>query len=83
MGMKKPKTPPKRWRTKEARELAKAVTKAGGTVSVTGPGAMRIDGPDGHTTVSQSPATGRAGGKMMTNIYKQIERKTGLKLSED
>lgn len=83
MAMKKPRSQPRRFRTKEARELVRAVEAVGGTVTMTAVGALRIQGPEGHCTVSQDISGGRAAGKRQGNVYAQIERKTGLVFPKD
>jgi GTP cyclohydrolase I len=49
---------PERWRSPAARDLAKAIRKAGGTVERTGVGKMKVTGPAGTATIAYLPAPG-------------------------
>lgn len=69
---------PKRWRSKEAREIAEAVEKTGGTVELTGKGHLKITGPDGVAIVASAPGTGHQAGRALANTWATIERETGL-----
>ena len=62
MALKKPPTP-KRWRSKEAKEIAAAVQRAGGQVERTASGHLKVTGPAGSAIVASAPNTGRAGGR--------------------
>jgi hypothetical protein len=75
MAKKKPGTP-KRWRTKEAREVVSAVKAAGGQVELTSDGHLRITGPDGEAIVASAPGAGR----VLTMTYATIRRETGLEV---
>jgi hypothetical protein len=44
---------PERWRSSAARDLVKAVRKAGGTVERAGTGRLKITGPKGSVTVAE------------------------------
>lgn len=44
---------PERWRSSAARDLVKAVRKAGGTVERAGVGRLKITGPKGSVTVAE------------------------------
>lgn len=67
-----------RWPSKEARQIAKAVEAAGGTVERTGQGHMKIIASDGRTAIVASrPETNRAG-RGLAQTLKTIEQKTGL-----
>jgi hypothetical protein len=44
---------PERWRSAAARDLVKAVRKAGGTVERAGTGRLKITGPKGSVTVAE------------------------------
>ncbi|HEX2745519.1 MAG TPA: hypothetical protein VHO07_02965, partial [Streptosporangiaceae bacterium] len=73
MAKKKPPTP-KRFRSKEARELAAAITAAGGSVALTTRGHLKITGPAGTANVASDLATGRT----LANTWATITAKTGL-----
>ena len=77
MALKKKNTP-KRWRSKEAREIAKAVARAGGSVERTGKGHLKITGPKGTAIIASAPDTGRQGGRALANTWATITDKTGL-----
>lgn len=79
MALKKQKTP-KRWRSKEAREIARQVTAAGGTVERTASGHLRITGPEGTAVVASAPDTGLQGGRALHNTWATITARTGLSL---
>jgi cold shock CspA family protein len=79
----KKQRPPKRWRTKEAREIAETVQKAGGTVELTGKGHLKITGPEGTAIVASAPDTGRQGGRALANTLATIQRETGLRVAPD
>lgn len=78
---RKKQGPPKRWRSKEAREIAAVVEKAGGTVELTGKGHLRITGPAGIAIVASAPDTGHQGGRALANTWTTIERETGLSVA--
>lgn len=80
---RKKQGPPKRWRTKEAREIAETVQKAGGDVELTGKGHLKITGPDGTAIVASAPDTGRQGGRALVNTLATIQRETGLRVASD
>lgn len=61
------------WRSKEAREIAKAVKKAGGEVERTGQGHMKVTGPIGVAFIPSEPGSNR-----LAQAYETIERCTGL-----
>lgn len=63
-------------RNKEARQLIKVIEAAGGTVEQTGPGKLRVHGPDGTAMIGDRVTAGRA----MTEARKTIARYTGLVL---
>lgn len=50
---------PERWRSKAARELAREVRRAGGSVERTGRGRLKITGPSGSITVHEPGAETR------------------------
>jgi hypothetical protein len=62
MALKKQATP-KRWRSKEAKEIVAAVQRAGGQVERTASGHLKVIGPAGSAIVASAPNTGRAGGR--------------------
>jgi hypothetical protein len=64
---------PGRGRTKEARELARAVAAAGGVVERTGKGHLKITGPSGTAIVASDP-----GSNSMAQTLRTIRRETGL-----
>ncbi len=73
MAKKKPATP-KRFRSKEARELAAAITAADGSVELTTRGHLKVTGPAGTAIVASDLATGRT----LANTWATITAKTGL-----
>jgi len=75
---RKKQRPPKRWRSKEAREIAEAADKAGGVVELTGKGHLKITGPAGVAIVASAPGTGHQAGRALANTWATIERETGL-----
>jgi hypothetical protein len=79
MALKK-RTTPKRWRSKEAREIATAVQRAGGQVERTASGHLKVIGPAGSAIVASAPNTGRTGGRAIHNTLATIRSKTGLDL---
>jgi hypothetical protein len=70
-----PRTDGGTWRSKEARDIARAVRKAGGTVERTGKGHMKVTGPDGFAIVPSDPGSNR-----LAKQYETIQRETGLVL---
>jgi|SRR5215211_5322167 len=60
MALKKQATP-KRWRSKEAKEIVAAVQRAGGQVERTASGHLKVIGPTGSAIVASAPNAGRAG----------------------
>lgn len=81
MALKKQSTP-KRWRSKTARDIARAVESAGGTVERTAKGHLKITGPKGFAVVASAPDTGHQGGRALANTWATITDKTGLSLPE-
>src|SRR6266545_3382630 len=79
MALKKQATP-KRWRSKEAKEIVAAVQRAGGQVERTASGHMKVIGPAGSAIVASAPNTGRAGGRAVHNTLATIRSKTGLEV---
>jgi cold shock CspA family protein len=77
MALKKQSTP-KRWRSREAREIARAVELAGGTVERTANGHLKVTGPEGVAVVASAPDTGHQGGRALANTWATITRETGL-----
>lgn len=78
---RKKQGPPKRWRSKAAREIAAAVEKADGAIELTGKGHLRITGPLGIAIVASDPDTGHQGGRALANTWATIERETGLQVA--
>src|SRR5512132_1255509 len=77
MALKKQATP-KRWRSKEAKEIVAAVQRAGGQVERTASGHLKVIGPAGSAIVASAPNSGRAGGRAVHNTLATIRSKTGL-----
>ena len=77
MALKKPASP-KRWRSKQAKEIVAAVQRAGGQVERTASGHLKVIGPAGSAIVASAPNTGRAGGRAVHNTLATIRSKTGL-----
>ena len=78
-GVKK-EAAPKRWRSKEAKEIVAAVQRAGGQVERTASGHLKVIGPAGSAIVASAPNTGRAGGRAVHNTLATIRSKTGLQV---
>ena len=79
MALKRRATP-KRWRSKEAKEIVAAVQRAGGQVERTASGHLKVIGPTGSAIVASAPNTGRAGGRAVHNTLATIRSKTGLEV---
>jgi hypothetical protein len=79
MALKKQATP-KRWRSKQAKEIAAAVQRAGGRVERTAGGHLKVIGPAGSAIVASAPNDGRAGGRAVHNTLATIRSKTGLEV---
>src|SRR5215211_4209147 len=79
MALKKQATP-KRWRSKEAKEIVASVQRAGGQVERTASGHLKIIGPVGSAVVASAPNAGRAGGRAVHNTLATIRSKTGLQV---
>src|ERR671932_739797 len=62
MALKK-QVSPKRWRSKEAKEILATVQRAGGQVERTASGHLKVIGPAGSAIVASAPNTGRTGGR--------------------
>jgi hypothetical protein len=77
--LKKQRTP-KRWRSKEAKEVVAAVQRAGGQVERTASGHLKVIGPTGSAIVASAPNAGRAGGRAVHNTLATIRSKTGLQV---
>lgn len=69
------------WRTKTGREIAKRVRAAGGEITLTRGGHLKVTGPQGTAIVSSAPPVSRAGGRALANTWRTIERYTGLKMT--
>ena len=76
MALKKQPTP-KRWRSKEAKEIVAAVQRAGGQVERTASGHLKVIG---SAIVASAPNSGRAGGRAVHNTLATISTKTGLQV---
>jgi hypothetical protein len=79
MALKK-QASPKRWRSKEAKEIVVAVQRAGGQVERTASGHLKVIGPAGSAIVASAPNSGRAGGRAVHNTLATIRSKTGLEV---
>jgi hypothetical protein len=77
MALRKQATP-KRWRSKEAKEVVAAVQRAGGRVERTASGHLKVIGPAGSAVVALAPQAGRSGGRAVHNTLATIRSKTGL-----
>jgi hypothetical protein len=75
MALKKQPTP-KRWRSREAKEIVAAVQRAGGQVERTASGHLKVTGPAGAAIVASAPNAGRA----VHNTLATIRSKTGLQV---
>jgi hypothetical protein len=62
-------------RSKEARNIVRAVAKAGGTWERTGKGHLRIQGPKGIAFIASDPGSNR-----LATAIETVESQTGLKL---
>ncbi len=72
---------PERWRSKAARDLARAVRKAGGDVERAGTGRLKITGPSGSVTIAEPGAETRSDlGR--SSAARLIENATGLQITE-
>ena len=71
---------PKRWRSKQAKQIVAAVQRAGGQVERTASGHLKVIGPAGSAIVASSPNTGRTGGRAVHNTLATIRNKTGLEV---
>ena len=71
---------PKRWRSKEAKEIVAAVQRAGGQVERTASGHLKVIGPAGAAIVASAPNAGRTGGRAVHNTLATIRSKTGLEV---
>jgi hypothetical protein len=79
MALKRRATP-KRWRSKEAKEIVAAVQRAGGQVERTASGHLRVIGPTGTAIVASSPNASRTGGRALHNTLATIRSRTGLEV---
>jgi hypothetical protein len=79
MALKKQVTP-KRWRSKEAKQIVAAVQRAGGQVERTASGHLKVTGPTGSAIVASAPNAGRGGGRAVHNTPASIRSKTGLQV---
>jgi hypothetical protein len=71
---------PKRWRSKEAKQIVAAVQRAGGQVERTASGHLKVIGPTGSAIVASAPNAGCAGGWAVHNTLATIRGKTGLRV---
>ena len=85
MALKKQATP-KRWRSKEAKEIVAAVQRAGGQVERTASGHLKVIGPTGSAIVASAPNAGRAGwagGPQHPGHDQEQDRATGMNRSAE
>jgi hypothetical protein len=68
-----------RWRSPAARDLAKAVKKAGGEVERVGVGKMKVTGPLGSVTIHE-PSSETRKDLARSSASRLIAEKTGLEL---
>ena len=78
MALKK-QTTPKRWRSKEAKEIVTAVQRAGGQVERTASGHLKITGPAGSAVVASAANAGRASGRAVYNTLPRSGARPGLR----
>jgi hypothetical protein len=71
---------PKRWRSKEAKEIIAAVQRAGVQVERTASGHLKVTGPGGFAIVVSTPNSGRTGGAPSTTPLATIRSKTRLEV---
>jgi hypothetical protein len=76
MALKKHATP-KRWRSKQAKQIVAAVPRAGGQAARTASGHLKVIGPTGSASVASAPNSGRAAGRAVHNTLATIRSKTG------
>ena len=76
MALKKQATP-KRWRSKEAKEIVTAVQRAGGQVERTASGHLKVIGPAGSAIVASAPNSGRSGGRAVHNTWPRSGARPG------
>jgi hypothetical protein len=79
MALKKRATP-RRWRSKEAKNIVAAEQQAGGQVERTASGHLKVIGPAGSAIVASAPNSGRTGGRAVHNTLATIRSKTGLEV---
>ena len=70
---------PERWRSNAARQLVKAVRRAGGTVDRAGPGRIKVTGPRGEITL-QEPSGDTRRDLRKDSAAGKIAEATGLNL---
>lgn len=68
-----------RWRSAAARELVKAVRRAGGEVERVGTGRLRVTGPGGTVTLRE-PSRDTRRDQRRESAVRLIEERTGLTL---
>lgn len=68
-----------RWRSPAARNLARAVRRAGGTIDRAGVGKLRITGPGGSVTIHE-PGSQVRPDKARDDAARKIRARTGLEL---
>lgn len=72
---------PKKWPSRQAREIGEAALRAGGAVRLTRKGHLRIAGPAGLAFVAGTPSQTRQGGRTRANYTAVVRREAGLPLA--
>ena len=73
---------PERWRSGEARQLAAAVRKAGGSIERAGKGRLAVTGPEGTVTI-QEPGGETRRDLRRSSAVRLVEERTGLVLGSE
>jgi hypothetical protein len=68
-----------RWRSSAARDLAKAIRRAGGDVERAGVGRLKVTGPKGSVTIAE-PSSETRRDLRSSSAAKLISERTGLQL---
>jgi hypothetical protein len=76
MALKKQATP-KRWRSKEAKEIVAAVQRAGGQVERTASGHLKVIGPAGAAIVASAPTPAAPVGAPSTTPWPRFGARQG------
>lgn len=70
---------PERWRSPAARDLARAIRKAGGEVERMGVGKLKVTGPRGSVTIAE-PSSETRRDLRSSSAARRIAEATGLEL---